>query len=267
MAAGLDEADVEVAAAGAIGEVVTLGWDPARDDLRQRAERRLGAIVLASHEGRAPAGEATTAALVDQVRSTRLAALGWRDGDRTLQARIGFARQALGEDWPDVTDEVLLASLDDWLAPRLAGATGRADLERVDVGRALRDLVGHHRVAELDRLVPTRSTVANGRTVSIDYSGEQPSIAVRVQDLFGTTVHPAVAKGRVPLVVHLLSPAGRPVQVTVGPPRLLGRVVDGGAQGDGRALPQARLAARSRHRRAFSICLLPLSRNSVPARC
>ena len=148
------------------------------------------------------------------MRSTGLGVLGWRDADRTLQARLGFARRSLRGDWPEVTDDALLGSLDDWLTPRLSGATGRTDLERIDIGRALRDLVGHHRVPELDRLVPTTVVVASGRTVPVDYSGEHPAIAVRVQDLFGTTVHPAVADGRVPIVVHLLSPAGRPVQVT-----------------------------------------------------
>ena len=184
------------------------------DDLRQRTERRLGALVLASREGRPPAGEGTTAALLEQVRSTRLGVLGWRDADRTLQARLGFARRSLRGDWPEVTDDALLRSLDDWLAPRLSGATGRADLERIDIGRVLRDMVGHHRVPELDRLVPTTVVVASGRTVPVDYSGDHPAIAARVQDLFGTTVHPAVANGQVPIVVHLLSPAGRPVQVT-----------------------------------------------------
>jgi ATP-dependent helicase HrpB len=171
-------------------------------------------MVLASSEARAPASDATTAALVDRVRSTRLEALRWRDSDRSLQARISYARQALGEDWPSATDAVLLATLDEWLAPQLVGATGRGDLERVDLSRVLRDLVGRHRAAELDRLVPTSVSVASGRTVPIDYSAAQPTIAVRVQDLYGTTSHPAIAKGRVPLVVHLLSPAGRPVQVT-----------------------------------------------------
>jgi ATP-dependent helicase HrpB len=206
LAAGLDQTDIE--------EVVTLLWDPSRDDLRQRSERRLDAILFASREGRASAGEATTAALVDQTRSTRLAVLQWREVDRALQARIGFARGSFGGDWPDVTDDALLGSLDDWLAPRLTGATSRTDLERIDLGRVLRDVVGHHRMPELDRLVPTSVVVVSGRAVPVDYSGEHPAIAVRVQELFGTTVHPAVANGRVRLVVHLLSPAGRPIQVT-----------------------------------------------------
>ncbi len=214
LAAGIDEADVGKAAAGVIEEVVTTRWDTTRDDLRQRHERRLGALVLESREGRALPGEETTATLVEHVRSTQLVALRWRESDRALQARVGFARRSLGGEWPDMSDEALLGSLDDWLAPRLVGATGRADLERIDLGRVLRDAVGHHRIPELDRLVPTTLVLPGGSSVPVDYSGEQPSIAARVQALYGITVHPVVADGRVPLVVHLLSPAGRPVQVT-----------------------------------------------------
>ena len=218
MAAGLDEDDLELAAAGAIDDVTTLVWDTDRDDLRHRSERRLGAIILATRSGRAEAGDATVAALVDHVRDTRLVALGWRDRDRALQTRLGFARAAFGDAWPAVDDDALLASLDQWLGPRLHRATGRSDLERIDLGLVLRDLVGHHRLPELDRLVPTSVTVASGRSVPVDYTGEQPSIATRAQDLFGTTVHPAVAGGHVALVVHVLSPAGRPIQVTADLP-------------------------------------------------
>jgi ATP-dependent helicase HrpB len=214
MAAGLDATDLEHAAADAVVDVVTLRWDPDHDDLRQRSERRVGAIVLATREQRPEPGPATTTALVDHVRATRLGALRWREADRALQARIGFARRAFGAEWPNVADVGLLETLDEWLTPRLAAATGRADLERIDVGNLLRDAVGRHRVHELDRLVPTTITVASGRSVPVDYTGDEPAISVRAQDLFGTTVHPAVAGGRVPVVVHLLSPAGRPIQVT-----------------------------------------------------
>jgi ATP-dependent helicase HrpB len=218
LAAGLDEADLERAARGAIEEIDALAWDEDRDDLRVRHERRLGSITLATHEARAGAGPATTAALVDRARVTRLGVLRWREADRELQARIGFAHRAFGPDWPDVTDDALLAAIDDWLTPRLNRATGRGDLERIDLGQVLRDLVGHHRIRELDALVPVRIEVASGRAVPIDYTGETPAIAVRVQDVFGTTVHPAVAQGRIPLVVHLLSPARRPIQVTADLP-------------------------------------------------
>jgi len=217
LAAGLDAADIE-AAAGGPEETVSLSWDPARDDLRAKVERRLGALVLSTSDGPAPAGPGTTRALLARVRSTRLAALGWTDRARALQQRAAFARRVLGEDWPDLADAALLATLDEWLAPALQRATSRADLEAVDVERALRLRLGHRLAAELDRMAPPTLRVASGRTVAIDYSGDQPVAAVRVQDLFGTDRHPTVAAGRVPVVLQLLSPARRPVQVTADLP-------------------------------------------------
>ena len=216
LAAGLDAADMEAAAGGA-EESVTVSWDPARDDLRAKVERRLGSLVLSAAEGPAPAGEATTRALAARVRATRLAALRWTDKARAIQARAAFARRTFGGDWPDLSDAALVATLDDWLAPRLAGATGRAGIEAVDVVGALRRQLSHL-APELDRVAPAAITV-NGRHVAVDYSGPQPTVAVRVQDLYGTAAHPTVAGGRVPVVLQLLSPAGRPVQVTADLPR------------------------------------------------
>ncbi|MGI8809102.1 MAG: ATP-dependent helicase HrpB [Acidimicrobiales bacterium] len=217
MAAGLDAADVE-AAAGVAEESVTLSWDPARDDLRARVERRLGSLVLGATDAPAPPGPVTARALLGRVRSTRLAALRWTDKARALQHRAAFARNVLGEPWPDLSDAALLATLDDWLTPVLALATSRADLEAVDVTAALRGRLGHHLARELDRVAPPSLAIAGGRSVAVDYSGDQPVMAVRVQDLFGTATHPTVAGGRVPVVLHLLSPAGRPVQVTADLP-------------------------------------------------
>ena len=218
VAAAIDESDLELAAGDDVERVTTLAWDPERDDLRVRAERRLGALVLASTEGPAEPGDATVAALLDRVRATRLAVLGWSRSSRVLQARLQYAHRAFGDSWPDVSDDGLLAALDEWLAPRLHDVTRRAQLERLDVGQLLRDLVGHHRIHQLDAVVPTTFTLANGRRVSIDYGGEQPTIAVRVQDLYGTTTHPSVADGKIPLVLQLLSPADRPVQITADLP-------------------------------------------------
>ncbi|CAA9272125.1 MAG: ATP-dependent helicase HrpB [uncultured Acidimicrobiales bacterium] len=217
LAAGLDAADVEEAA-GAAEEHVTVSWDGARDDLRARVERRLGSLVLTATEGPAPPGPVTTRALVGRVRSTRLAALHWTDKARALQHRAAFARRALGDRWPDLSDAALVATLDDWLAPLLAQATSRADIEAVDVTSALRARLGHQLARELDRVAPTNLTIASGRTVPVDYSDGQPVMAVRVQDLFGSATHPTVGDGKVPVVLQLLSPAGRPVQVTADLP-------------------------------------------------
>jgi ATP-dependent helicase HrpB len=217
LAAGLDPADVAALAAGA-EETVTLAWDAGRDDLRARVQRRLGSLVLAATDQPAPAGPATTAALLARVRATRLGALDWTDGARRLQQRAEFARRILGEPWPELSDAALLSTLDDWLAPRLAGAVSRADLEAVDVRAALRGLLGPRLAHDLDSVAPATLALAGGRRVTVDYSGDQPAAAVRVQDLFGTVRHPTVADGRVPVVLALLSPAGRPVQVTADLP-------------------------------------------------
>ncbi len=217
LAAAVDAVDLE-AAAGEAEEYVSVAWDPARDDLRARVERRVGSIVLLATDAPAPPGPITTRALVARVRATRLGALRWTEKARDLRARAAFARRLLGETWPDLSDAVLLAGLDDWLAPLLAGATDRADIEAVDVGAVLRARLGHRLASELDRLAPTSLVVASGRRVAVDYRHDHPAMAVRVQELFGTTIHPTVGDGRVAVVLQLLSPAGRPVQVTADLP-------------------------------------------------
>ena len=216
LAAALDEAEVEAVAGIEVREMTELAWN-ARDELEQRAERRLDALVLDRAVGPAPAGTRTTAALLDRVREDDLGLLGWTKAARTLQERAGFARRFLGDPWPDLSDEALLAGVDEWLAPLLGRATSRADLRRVDVLAVLRRRLGH-RLHELDRVVPARVTIASGRTVAVAYDHDPPSISVRAQELYGTTVHPTVADGRVPLTVEVLSPAGRPIQVTADLP-------------------------------------------------
>jgi ATP-dependent helicase HrpB len=224
LAAALDAEDVEAVAAATaatVERVATLSWDAVRDDLRARIERRLDNLILGETEGPAEAGPAATAALVARVRSTKLALLGWTDAARTLQARIAFTHRKGGQTasasaaWPDASDEGLLASLEDWLVPLLGEASGRADLEAIDMARVLRRMLGH-RLAELDRVAPATITLAGGRSVAVGYDGDQPTAAVRVQDAFGTTTHPTV--GGVPVVLALLSPAGRPIQVTADLP-------------------------------------------------
>ncbi|MCC5951347.1 MAG: ATP-dependent helicase HrpB [Acidimicrobiia bacterium] len=225
LAAPLDPPDVDELFADDIEERRSLVWDSSADDLRQRQERRLGALVLGERSTRPEPGPETAAALVAHARATDLRVLRWTPAARTFQARVGFVRRSGGfgpgvdsDQWPDLSDPALAATAEEWLTPRLGGATGRAALERLDLRNVLADLVGHHRLHDLDRLTPPTFTLPSGRRVSIDYTGEQPTVAVRVQELFGTTTHPAVADGRLPLVLELLSPAGRPVQVTADLP-------------------------------------------------
>jgi ATP-dependent helicase HrpB len=195
-----------------------LVWDLDRDELVDRAERQLGRLRLGTVERRPRPGLATTTALIDRARATGLDALPWTDAARDLQARVAFLRARLGEPWPDLSTAALRRSLDDWLGPWLVGATGRGDLDRLDVRAILRSLIPREVAGDLDRLAPPAVTVPSGRSVPLTYGegepGDPPVLAVRVQDMFGSTATPTVAGGRVPVTLSLLSPAGRPVQVT-----------------------------------------------------
>ena len=218
MAAAVDQDDVILAFGDDIEDVATMEWDEQRNNLVARNERRLGALRLGTVERRPEPGDLTRAALLQRVRDTSLGVLNWPSKARALQQRVGFAHSANPSDWPDLGDRTLIGSLDEWLAPFLDGATGRADLERVEVTTALWNLLGYHRKGELDRVVPAMLAIAGGRDRPIDYSGEKPTVAVRVQQMFGVVEHPTVGDGQIPIVLELLSPADRPIQITADLP-------------------------------------------------
>lgn len=214
LAAAIDVEVVEQVAAADIVQHRVVAWNDARGDLEEKIERRLDALVLTSVSGRPGPGPDAVEALVAHVRSAGLGALSWSGKARSVQGQAAFAHRHLGEPWPDLSDDALLADLDSWLVPRLARATGRADLARVDLLAVLREQLGHRLVGDLDRVAPATVALPGGRSAKVDYTTDPPSIAVRAQDLFGVRVHPTVAAGRVPLAVHVLSPAGQAVQVT-----------------------------------------------------
>ena len=225
LAAAIDPADVADVLSAQVAETRVVVWDKDRGDLVERFERRLDRMLLEQTAGRPRAGEAATAALVDRVRSTRLQALPWSDATTSLRQRVRFLRSldvaagAESSEWPDWSDAALLATLDDWLAPYLAGCTGADDLERLDLTLLLRSQLPWDVGSQLDDLAPSHLDLPNGRRVPIEYPDDQaPFARVRVQQLFGVRVHPTVAGGRVPLVLHLLSPADRPIQVTADLP-------------------------------------------------
>jgi ATP-dependent helicase HrpB len=213
LAAVLDREDVESIGGGEIETIVRMAWDDGADDLRATTERVLDALVLSATRTAAPSGPEATAVLVAHAASTHLTPLGWSPGARSLQARVGWARTAFGDAWPSSTDQALTADVGTWLTPLLRGATGKADLQRVDMVAVIRSRLGS-RVADLDRLVPNAVLLASGRRAQVAYDGEHPRIAVHAQDLYGTAVHPTIANGRIPVTVEVLSPAGRPIQIT-----------------------------------------------------
>lgn len=211
-AAPIDE-DLALEAASALwreDEQVT--WQGGRVVARRTTS--LGAIELTSVTLPDPAPHLVAAAVRDGLRVDGLAALPWGEGATALRARLRFLRAALGEPWPDVSDEALVESVETWLGPELARIRGAGDLRRVDVTAALRRLLPWPEAGRLDELAPERVTVPSGSAVRVDYGGDQPVLAVRIQEAFGWRAAPALAGGRVPLLLHLLSPARRPVAVT-----------------------------------------------------
>lgn len=212
--AALDAAELIDALADQIERRESLVWDKQRDDLVLRVEVRLGGMLLDEQVRAAPVDDATVAALVERVRVTRLGALTWSPRAAALRARMAFLRRELGDEWPDWSDGALLATLDEWLAPFLVGATGAADLARLDTEMLLSARLDWDTSMRLADLAPPTLDTPSGRSVPIDYARDVPTASVRVQDLFGLKAHPCVAGGRVPLALELLSPADRPVQIT-----------------------------------------------------
>jgi ATP-dependent helicase HrpB len=183
-------------------------------DVVARRVRRLGAIELEERRLTDPPREALRAALLDGLRTEGLGLLRWTEAARRLRDRLATLHRVLGEPWPDVSDAALLADPDRWWAGRLPRARSRADLGRVDAGEVLRALLDWRTAPRLDELAPERIAVPSGSRIALDWSGAQPVLPVRVQEAFGWTASPTVAGGRLPVLLHLLSPAGRPAAVT-----------------------------------------------------
>ena len=216
LAAAVDVEDVIALADEDVKEHRQLAWNTDRDDLVETVERRLGAIRLGTQTRPPQPSDATTDALMRRVRDTRLAALGWSATASRLRQRVDFLHRTVGDPWPDWSIDSLVSTVDEWLAPYLPGASGRTDLDRLDVATVLRSQLPWPEGADLDRLVPDQLELPTGRSVPVDYSGELPTASVRVQDLFGTTEHPTA--GGVPIRLELLSPADRPIQITTDLP-------------------------------------------------
>lgn len=198
----------------AIVEEKAVYWDRAALAVRARVRRKLGALLLDETPMSAPPAELTTKALMDGVRAAGIEALPWTKAARQYQERAAFMRSS-DDGWPDLSDENLLASLETWLGPYVSGMRSLADLQRLNLKEALEALLSWERRQELETFAPTHWSVPSGSKLPIDYADpESPVLAVRLQELFGLPDTPRIARGRAPLTLHLLSPAGRPVQVT-----------------------------------------------------
>lgn len=179
-----------------------------------RSVDRVGAVELAVRPLKQPDPELVRGALVEGLGREGLGLLRWTRDSEQLRLRLAFLHRVLGAPWPDVSDEALLADPDGWLEPELSRARRRSDLGRIDAGQALRRLLpwATGEAVRLDELAPERIEVPSGSRIRVEYGGEQPVLAVKLQELFGLSETPTVAG--VPVLVHLLSPAGRPAAVT-----------------------------------------------------
>ncbi len=191
-------------------------WNDRSGSVEALRRLTLGALTVRSETLARPEPQALTAAMIEGIARRGLDVLPWTRLLRTWQARVLMLRRvgAAGQDWPDVTDDALVAGMETWLGPYLEGMTRLKDLARLDLQSALRNRLTWRQQQLLDELAPTHWVVPSGSRLPIDYSTEAPVLAVRLQEMFGATQTPAIVGGRVPLLLHLLSPAGRPAQVT-----------------------------------------------------
>jgi ATP-dependent helicase HrpB len=214
IAAAIDEDDVRDAFHDQIVTEHVVEWNDETQRVVARDRERLGALVLRDAPAARVDPSEVHAALLAEIARRGVSELPWSDSARRLRERLAFLG-SLGDTWPDVSDEALAISLDRWLGPLVTDLRRLDELSRVDFSAALLGLLTWDQRRALDRLAPTHVDVPSGSRIPIDYSDPgAPVLAVRIQEVFGLTETPRIADGRVPLTIHLLSPAHRPVQVT-----------------------------------------------------
>jgi ATP-dependent helicase HrpB len=213
-AAPLTLGEIEAVAGAEIETREETAFDRASASLRARRRQKLGALTLVEGALSPPADERSAAALARGILDLGLARLPWTKALAQWRGRVGFLRRAEGESWPDLGDSALAAS-PDWLAPFLLGKTRLDEFSSDELGQALRALLPYDLARRLEAEAPSHYVAPTGTAAPVDYESEGgPSVALRVQELFGLSVHPALAGGRAPLTLILLSPAHRPIQIT-----------------------------------------------------
>lgn len=213
-AAEVTRGDIEAELPGEIKTGDQIFFDRQSRQVRARRATRLGAIVFEETPLPRPSGAAVTQALVEGVRELGLDQLAFSKEAVQLRERIGFLHRTIGEPWPDVSDSALLSRLDGWFAPFQTEARGLSEISAAGLSNGLIALVPHELQRDLSRLAPTHFEAPTGQRHPIQYEGEEPVLTIRVQELFGLKQHPAIAGGRLPLLLELTSPAHRPIQTT-----------------------------------------------------
>jgi ATP-dependent helicase HrpB len=215
LAAPITLAEIEARYAGRIEDRDIVSFDSGAASLRARRTRRLSAIVLSEQIKPVMPDAETAQMLATGIASLGIGKLPWSKAQLQLRNRVSFLRRSEGDEWPDLSDSVLAQSASEWLAPFLMDKIALSQIGADDLAAALDALLPWNLRKRLDTEAPTHFTAPTGSAVPIDYEAEQgPTVSIRVQELFGLAQHPTIAAGRVPLVLELLSPAHRPVQVT-----------------------------------------------------
>ena len=189
-------------------------WDDRNACVQARRQQRLGELVVEDAPLLQVDPETMVTALLEGIRLRGLACLPWNDTARVLQARIQFVHEHIDQNWPDMGDAALLATLEKWLQPYLVNMSRLSHLERLDLHGILLAQLSYDQQRRLDQLVPTHITVPSGSRIRVDYTQFPPVLAVRLQEMFGLADTPRIADGKIAVLLHLLSPAQRPVQIT-----------------------------------------------------
>jgi len=214
-AATLDEALFESILADQVVENTLVEWDGKTKRFVAEQRQQIGALVLSTSKLEKVPAEAKQAALIKHIQTSGLKILPFTPELRQWQARVELVRiTTANKDWPEVSDEQLLASMDDWLAPYLEPINLLSHFKKLDLKSILSALLTWEQNQQLNVLAPQRFQVPSGSSYTLDYTTTPPVLAVKLQEMFGCVDTPAVVNGQVPLTVHLLSPAGRPLQVT-----------------------------------------------------
>lgn len=198
-------------------QVDAVSWDEKAQVVRATRQRQLGALVLSEQALSKPDPSLLSTALLQGIRQAGLDSLAWTPDLRQWRARVLFLRRIEGTNstWPDLSDDTLLRTLEDWLGPYLDRVTRLEQVQRLDLATPLHARLTWEQQRQVDRLVPTHLTVPSGSRVRVEYDTPGlPILAVRLQELFGCRETPRVVDGTIPVMLHLLSPARRPVQVT-----------------------------------------------------
>jgi ATP-dependent helicase HrpB len=219
LAAPLSRVELEQHLATQIEQREQVSWDDQAGAVQAQQQRCLGELVLEEKPWQAADAEQISAALLHGIRQRGLGVLPWTPKLETWRLRVELLRQVDtpspdSEPWPELSDQALLATIENWLAPYLNGMSRLTHLTRLNLKEVLNSLLSWPQQQALEKLAPTHLSVPSGSRVRIDYSTETPVLAVRLQELFGLMETPRIAAGRVALTIHLLSPARRPIQVT-----------------------------------------------------